>query len=118
MNYEHSSHEHERLMTQLKAVAERESALLQQLIPSPPATILDVGCAAGTSGRLLKMVFPDAKLWGIEQDDGAAQKAYNTGLYQKVYTGGVPKHPRLEMDFAMVYSRLVLRHTPLSLIHI
>ena len=40
-----------------------------------PLFVLDIGCAAGANGQLLKQRFPQAKVWGIEINQAAAQQA-------------------------------------------
>ena len=40
-----------------------------------PRFVLDIGCAAGANGYLLKQRFPNAKVWGIEINQAAAQHA-------------------------------------------
>jgi GT2 family glycosyltransferase/trans-aconitate methyltransferase len=40
-----------------------------------PSFVLDIGCAAGANGQLLKQRFPQAKVWGIEINQAAAQQA-------------------------------------------
>lgn len=41
----------------------------------PPQFVLDIGCAAGANGQLLKQRFPQAKVWGLEINQSAAQQA-------------------------------------------
>ena len=41
----------------------------------PPQFVLDIGCAAGANGELLKQRFPGAKVWGLEINQSAAQQA-------------------------------------------
>jgi GT2 family glycosyltransferase len=40
-----------------------------------PSFVLDIGCAAGANGQLLKQRFPQAKVWGIEINQAAGQQA-------------------------------------------
>ncbi|MEO4048347.1 glycosyltransferase [Pseudomonas sp. CAU 1711] len=40
-----------------------------------PSFVLDIGCAAGANGQLLKQRFPEAKVWGMEINQAAAKQA-------------------------------------------
>lgn len=40
-----------------------------------PNRVLDIGCAAGSTGAYLKAKFPEAKVWGIELNKAAAKIA-------------------------------------------
>ena len=44
-------------------------------ITEPPGTVLDIGCAGGTTGRLLKKKFPGTRVIGIEPNEDAATRA-------------------------------------------
>lgn len=44
-------------------------------INEPPGTVLDVGCAGGATGRLIKTKFPGTRVIGIELNAGAADHA-------------------------------------------
>jgi SAM-dependent methyltransferase len=44
-------------------------------ISQPPGTVLDIGCAGGTTGRLLKQKFPGTRVIGIEPNLSAAAQA-------------------------------------------
>lgn len=48
---------------------------LVDLIDFVPQTALDIGCAAGGTGAYFKSKFPGSKVWGIELNQDAAQKA-------------------------------------------
>jgi SAM-dependent methyltransferase len=48
---------------------------LLPLLPERATRILEVGCGAGATGRLLRERYPDARLVGIEVDPGAAEAA-------------------------------------------
>jgi SAM-dependent methyltransferase len=44
-------------------------------ISQPPGTVLDIGCAGGTTGRLVKQKFPGTRVIGIEPNLAAASQA-------------------------------------------
>jgi 2-polyprenyl-3-methyl-5-hydroxy-6-metoxy-1,4-benzoquinol methylase len=48
---------------------------LAAMYSNTPTTILDVGCAAGSTAALLKQRFPKSRVWGIEMNRAAAQLA-------------------------------------------
>lgn len=64
-------------------------------VPTTALTILDVGCASGSFGKLLKAE-RTVEVWGIEPNEGAAEKA--TQILDKVICAGfdsslnLPKH--------------------------
>jgi len=66
---------------------------LLEMVASPPARILDVGCFCGGSGRWLKARFPHCGISGIEMLDSAA--AIAAEAYDHVITG-----PIEQIDFA------------------
>lgn len=48
---------------------------LAAMYSNSPATILDIGCAAGSTAALLKQRFPESRVWGIELNRAAARLA-------------------------------------------
>jgi 2-polyprenyl-3-methyl-5-hydroxy-6-metoxy-1,4-benzoquinol methylase len=40
-----------------------------------PSTVIDIGCAAGSTAALIKQRFPSSRVWGIEMNRAAAQVA-------------------------------------------
>jgi SAM-dependent methyltransferase len=48
---------------------------IASFINEPPALVLDVGCGAGATGKLIKEKFPGAKVIGIENNPHAAERA-------------------------------------------
>ncbi|MBB5016864.1 GT2 family glycosyltransferase/2-polyprenyl-3-methyl-5-hydroxy-6-metoxy-1,4-benzoquinol methylase [Chitinivorax tropicus] len=48
---------------------------LVAMFTNTPQFVLDIGCAAGGTGRVLKQMYPQAKVWGIETNRAAAQVA-------------------------------------------
>lgn len=44
-------------------------------ISDPPGTVLDIGCAAGATGQLVKQKFPGTRVVGIEPNLAAAARA-------------------------------------------
>lgn len=48
---------------------------LVEMFSNNPKIVLDIGCAAGGTGELLKRKFPDCKVWGVETNRAAAKFA-------------------------------------------
>lgn len=48
---------------------------LTDMFSNRPARLLDIGCAGGANGELLKQRFPDCQVWGIETNRAAAEVA-------------------------------------------
>lgn len=48
---------------------------LVEMFSNNPKIVLDIGCAAGGTGELLKRKFPGCKVWGIETNRAAAKFA-------------------------------------------
>ncbi|WP_137938077.1 glycosyltransferase [Chitinivorax sp. B] len=48
---------------------------LVAMFTNTPRLVLDIGCAAGGTGRVLKQLYPDAQVWGIETNRAAAEVA-------------------------------------------
>lgn len=67
---------------------------LLPLLPKQATRILEVGCGAGATGRLLRERYPDARLVGIEVDPGAAESAraiYDVVLQRDAERLGAPE---------------------------
>ena len=45
---------------------------LVNMFSNNPRLVLDIGCAAGGTGELIKRRFPDCKVWGVETNRSAA----------------------------------------------
>lgn len=48
---------------------------LAAMFTNRPRLVLDIGCAAGGTGRVVKQLHPDAQVWGIETNRSAAEVA-------------------------------------------
>ena len=48
---------------------------LVAMFTNDPKIVLDIGCAAGGTGELLKQKYPNCKVWGIETNKSAASYA-------------------------------------------
>lgn len=48
---------------------------LVDLVVHPPRKVLDIGCAAGKTGEYIKQKYPQAKVYGVEQNRAAAELA-------------------------------------------
>lgn len=48
---------------------------LVAMFTNQPRFVLDIGCAAGGTGRVLKQQYPQAQVWGIETNRAAAEVA-------------------------------------------
>ncbi|MBV8659849.1 MAG: methyltransferase domain-containing protein [Burkholderiales bacterium] len=48
---------------------------LAEMFVNNPKLVLDIGCAAGGTGELIKKRFPNCKVWGIETNKSAADLA-------------------------------------------
>ncbi len=111
MSYDHTGNEASRLSEQSEVMLPTESALLRMLVPTPPRRILDVGCGPGSSAPILRAAFPDAALYGIEEDEVAAAAAHASGHYVEVVQDRIPRPVPVAAPFELVFSRLMLRHT-------
>lgn len=52
--------------------------LARRMLDFQPRTIVDIGCGPGNSTAVLKRVFPDARLIGIDSSEGMIAKARNS----------------------------------------
>lgn len=70
------------------------NAGLLEMIPQPPANVLDVGCFCGGNGRWLRAKFPECRLTGIELLEKAA------AIASKDYHRVIPKRFE-DVDFEL-----------------
>jgi SAM-dependent methyltransferase len=65
--------------------------LVAHLGPAPPSNVLDVGCADGTTGALIKSRYPGCRVVGVERDLDAARQAEQK--LDRVVTGDLNQLP-------------------------
>jgi SAM-dependent methyltransferase len=80
-------------------------------LPRAARSVLDVGCATGEFGALLRERRPDLVLWGIEPSPTAADAAMSAGAYDGVVMGLFPDaEGELPGSFDCVFFNDVLEH--------
>ena len=101
----------ERLALQARACFEREAQALAKVGLPREGRALDVGCAAGHFGGLLRQRHPRLSVQGLNFDGGpiaelVADRA-GRNLTEYAVAGELPEGP-----YDLVYTRFHLRHTP------
>lgn len=101
----------ERLALQARACFEREVQALTKVGLPREGRALDVGCAAGHFGNLLRQRHPRLSVQGINFHEGPIGDEVKTratrNLSEFSVAGDLPQGP-----FDLVYTRFHLRHTP------
>ncbi len=86
-----------------------DKAAMVDLVPGSARSVLDVGCAAGGFGRLLKESRPQLEVWGIEAVADVAAEART--VLDHVVVGSYPDViPELGRTFDTVVFNDVLEH--------
>jgi len=85
-------------------------AEMLRFVPSGAASILEVGCGAGSFGAELRKAFPDACLYGIESNPVAARRAEE--IYDRLWVGEVCDILRRDSDirFDVIVMNDLLEH--------
>jgi 2-polyprenyl-3-methyl-5-hydroxy-6-metoxy-1,4-benzoquinol methylase len=86
-----------------------EKARMVDYVPTSATSLLDVGCASGAFGRLLKASRPDLEVWGVEPVEPVAVEART--VLDHVVVGTYPDAmPSLGRTFDVVVFNDVLEH--------
>ncbi len=86
-----------------------EKARMVDYVPAAARSMLDVGCASGAFGRLLKAHRPDLEIWGVEPVETVAADAQT--VLDRVVVGTYPEViPQLDRTFDLVVFNDVLEH--------
>lgn len=104
----------ERLQTQTGLFASYVRANARRLVRAQVGSILDLGCGGGQLGLMLKEVYPDARLVGIDRDPKAIEDARSRAVQAGVeaeYVVGDIQQALPDGPFDLVYASLVMVHT-------
>ena len=92
---------------------------LVEMLDIQPARVLDIGCAAGGTGAYIKARFPGCKVWGIELNQEAAEKArerldsVSVGKFEEIDLEAIGITPG-SLDFVLVPDVLEHMYDPWS----
>ena len=68
-------YEWQRLHAESGSYGDNQHPMAAQYLRFPPKLALDIGCHTGALGAAIKEKYPDAIVWGVEPDAGAAEIA-------------------------------------------
>jgi len=85
-----------------------DRAEIMPFIPDTARTLLDIGCAGGAFGRLLRSRRPEMELWGVEPDPVSARAADDA--FDSVIVGEFPNESIPSSKFDVILCADVLEH--------
>ncbi len=103
-----------RLMTQSRLFSDYIRAHAREFVGDHITSILDLGCGEGQLGFVLREVYPDARLVGVDKDDKAIatarSRAATLGLSNTEFVSGDIEQQLPTGAFDLVYASAILTH--------
>lgn len=103
-------------ITRLMGVESVRRKILDEVIFSPGARVLDVGCGTGTLASIIKGLHPDVDVVGLDPDPKALararKKAASAGISVTFDEGFSDHLPYADRSFDRVFSSLMFHHVP------
>ncbi len=110
-----STLDHQRLATQTRLFSNYVRLNAKRLVGDEVHSILDLGCGEGQLGRVLREVYPAARLVGIDRDpaaiETARQQAASSGLHNIEYLVGNVEEELPAGPFDLIYASVIFIHT-------